>query len=417
MSDLDTLLKEAEIPVGEEAVRALIGSALTGAAVYLLGRLLPDSLLRELDGVLLAPAADAFLGLMSTFSGILIAFTICNGILGIGDSSTLGKLGKKYIIRFVGVSFLICAATLALDVLILGLRFSAQGAGDASQLSEVSAILFAILPSDPVSPFQTGNTLQIVVISLLVGVGIMLAGERGSRLRSLVEEGTSLLQRVLTGITVLIPLFVFAMLLRQLWFGEPKLLLSIWKPLVITIGGEIVLSAVFCFWAAFRLRCSPLTLLNKVLPPFLIALTTASSVSALTLSMETCEKKLGIERSTVNFAYPLGSVIFMPSSLVYYTTLICCFAEVYHVEIGLSWLVLAVITITLLIIAMPPIPGAGIMVCTVLFAKLGIPAEAMVMAAAADVVVDFFDTGFNVLLLRLAGDAGALDKADEGARA
>lgn len=99
-----------------------------------------------------------------------------------------------------------------------------------------------------------------------------------------------------------------------------------------------------------------------------------------------------------------------------YATLVCCFTQVYHVEIGAGWLVMAFITVTLLMIAMPPIPGAGIMVCTVLFAKLGLPAQAMVMAAAADVVVDFLDTGFNVLLLllRLAGDAGELGKLDRG---
>ena len=55
----------------------------------------------------------------------------------------------------------------------------------------------------------------------------------------------------------------------------------------------------------------------------------------------------------------------------------------------------------MLVIAMPPIPGAGLLVYTVLFAQLGIPSEAMVLATAIDVAVDYCNTGFNVLLLIL----------------
>ena len=36
-----------------------------------------------------------------------------------------------------------------------------------------------------------------------------------------------------------------------------------------------------------------------------------------------------------------------------------------------------------------------------IFAQLGIPSGALLLAAALDVVTDFFDTGFNVLLLNL----------------
>ena len=54
------------------------------------------------------------------------------------------------------------------------------------------------------------------------------------------------------------------------------------------------------------------------------------------------------------------------------------------------------------------------MAFTVLFTRLGIPMEAMVIVAASEVLVDFIDTGFNVLLLilRLSSAAGALGKVD-----
>ena len=72
------------------------------------------------------------------------------------------------------------------------------------------------------------------------------------------------------------------------------------------------------------------------------------------------------------------------------------------------------ISVTLLVIAMPPIPDAGILVYTILFVQLGIAEEAIVLVAAIDIIVDYRNTGFNVLLLnrQMASEAASLDSMD-----
>lgn len=392
-------------------------AVLAAAALGFAGKLCPEALRTGVDEALLTPAANGFLGLMGTFSGVMIAFTICSGILGVGDAVALGRLGRRILARFTGISFAVCAVTVALVCPLLSLRFSAGGEGRASQISQISRMFFDILPSNPIEPFQTGNTMQIIVIALFAGIGLLAIGERGSRLRGLIDEGAALTQRTVTFVCGFVPLFVFVMLLRQLWFGRAQALLAIWKPLVLIVSSEILIAAALWLLTALRLKCPPLTLLKKALPPFVVAFTTASSMSALTLSMETCEKKLGVEGSVVSFAYPLGTVMYMPASIASFAAIACTFAEIYQVEVSLSWMIMAVITVTLLVIAMPPIPGAGILVYTILFARMGIPAEALVLATAIDVVVDFCNTGFNVLLLvlQIVGEAGALGSLDRAA--
>ena len=150
-----------------------------------------------------------------------------------------------------------------------------------------------------------------------------------------------------------------------------------------------------------ELKCPPMLLLKKVLPSFMVAFTTASSMSAMPLSMKTCTEQLGVRKSTVSFAYPLGTVIYMPASIASFTVVALTFASICQVEVNLSWVLRAIFTVTMLVIAMPPIPGAGLLVYTVLFAQLGIPSEAMVLATAIDVAVDYCNTGFNVLFLIL----------------
>ena len=167
--------------------------------------------------------------------------------------------------------------------------------------------------------------------------------------------------------------------------------------------------------SSLYLKVPAVRLMKKVLPPALLSFTTASSMSAMPQGMETCTEKLGVKKGTVSFAYHLGTAMYMPGSIVYFTVIVCTPASIYQVEVNLSWLVTAVFSVTMLVIAMPPIPGAGMLVYTILFARLGIPAEALVLATAMDVIIDYIDTGFNVLLLMLqiacTGKAlGAMDR-------
>ncbi len=379
-----------------------------------IGNYFPETVRQGLNDVILSPITDGFLGLMRTFSGLMIALTICSGILQMGDSVTLGRMGKSILLKFICISFAVSIATTIFVMPFLNLNFSENSGGQLSQLDQISRMLFNILPANIIEPFQTGNTLQIIVISIFIGVGLLAIGERGSRLRSLTDEAAGLMQNIISSICSLIPVFVFVMLLRQTWSGNAMTMLSAVKILLLTVAAVLILGTILWIISSIRLKCPPVILLKKVLPPFIIAFTTASSISALPLSMETCEKKLGVKGSLVSFAYPLGSVVYMPSSIVYFSVLICALAEIYNVEISTSWLIMEVVTVTLVVVALPPVPGAGILAFTVLFSTLNIPSEALVMATATDVVIDFLDTGFNVMLLifRLASEAKSLNCLD-----
>ena len=105
----------------------------------------------------------------------------------------------------------------------------------------------------------------------------------------------------------------------------------------------------------------------------------------------------------------------MPSSVVYFTVLVLTFAETYNIAVSAQWIIMAAVISTLITIAMPPIPGGDILCYTVLFSSLGIPAEAIMLATAMGIVIDYIDTGANVMLLifQIACEAKRLDCLDE----
>jgi len=389
---------------------AAAAAALLGA----LGNLIPEEVRQIVVTSLLSPLSGCFLGLLNTFAGMMILLTICSGILGMGDSATLGRMGKSIVVRFFLLSLAISAATVVLVLPFVRLNFSSGGQGQASAVEEISRMFFDILPTNLIDPFRTGNTFHIIVIATFLGCALLAIGERGSRVRGVIGEASVLFQQIVSSVCSLVPLFVFSMLLQLIWSGKVRVLVSVLKPILLIAAFILLLALAVAAASSLRLKCPPALLLKKVLPAFLLAFTTASSVSAFPLGMETCEKKLGIKKSLISFVYPLGSVIYMPSSVIYFTVLVCTFAELYQIAVGVPWLILAAVISTLITIAMPPIPGADILCYTVLFSALGIPAEAIILATTVGIVLDYLDTGTNVLLmiLQITCDAQRLDCLD-----
>ena len=118
--------------------------------------------------------------------------------------------------------------------------------------------------------------------------------------------------------------------------------------------------------------------------------------------------------SLVKFAYPIGAVIYKPTFIVTVCVYACVFAEMYSLEVSVPWLVLAALTSVFLAVAMPPIPGAALIVYSVLFAQLGIPSEALLLAATMEILMDHVNTAFHVVfqLVEIARTAKVMGNID-----
>lgn len=392
----------------------ILAAIFSAVCLSLIFNLIPGNLRETITESLLTPLTNSFLGLMNTFVGIMIGLTVCSGMTGGGSTSLSGQTGRRFILSIVGISFGINILTVGIVLPFLDLTSSA-GVQDQSQLfSQITALFFGMLPSNPIVPFQTGNFTQIVVIALFIGMGIRYAGERGNHIRSLVDEGAVILQQTVSVVCEFIPIFVFATTFRMINSGQIQILGSLLKQIILILAVQMLIVITICFVTAWRLKCSPLLLIKKGLPVVFTAFATASSMSVLTLGMETCVKKFGIEKNMVSRFYPMGSVLYMPAGIAAFAASLCCIAEIFHVKIDLPWIITEVIMVTLIIMAAPPIPNGGLLIETVLFSLLGIPGEALVIATALELIFDHINTGLNIFLLlfRIANEANTSGQMD-----
>ena len=359
---------------------------------------LPDGLRAALQNGFVVPIYDTFFNILSCIAGPMIFLAVTWGIYGIGDAATLGRVGKRLMLRYLGVVFL-AAACGAVCFPLFG-NVLTHAAGQGSQLAAITELILGIFPSTIIEPFATGNTLQIIFLAIVIGIALLFLGRKTSAVARAVEQVNYLVQFLMELISRLVPFVIFLVIVNLVWSGDLAILSSIWQLLLIFLGAVVVTAAVFLLSAALRYKVRPMTLLRKSSGTFLIALATASSAAAFSSNMSTCQKKLGVNSSLCSFGIPLGMVIQKPFTAIYNLLLIFYFASRYDVPCSLTWIILAVAVSAIVAVATPPIPGGGAVAYAILFAQMGIPTEAMAVALTIDMLTDFVITAFEMLCLQ-----------------
>lgn len=359
------------------------------------------------------PTLNVLLGMLTAVAMPMIFLSICTGILGIGNVAALGRIGKKFLLRFLGLTFAVAAFTVA----AIGWLFPFYGGNNADSggFQAIFNLVLQMIPTNMVSPFLEGNALQLILLGLCIGVALLVLGERAEVLSSVIRQADDLVALLMGGINGLIPLFVFLTFYGLVVSSDASKLSGTAEILILTVILSLLLALIFTAVVCLRCRVSMGTLFRKTMPVFLVALSTASSAASFPLRLEVCEKRLGIASQASRFSVSLAQTLFKPTGCIFYSVSALCVAGAYGVPITPLWLVLCILVSGILTIATPPVPGGTKMAYSALFLQLGIPAEGLVLVLAAEPILDFLLTAVNshvqvMLIVLTAGNLELLDK-------
>lgn len=388
--------------------------AILGAVVVGVGILALPSAVGETATGVVDPLFSALMGVLQTLASPMIFLSVCWGIINIGDVHMLGRIGKLVLLRFLGAVFLLTALTAVCLIWVFRPESGAAAMGE-NVAAQIYSMILGIIPTNVITPFLEGNSLQIIFMAICAGLVLLVLGEKTSALRALLGQINTAVQFMMEVVSRYIPLFVFVSLLSLMLSDAISNLGGVVKGLLLGIAACVAWPLLYTLWASLRLKVSFPMVLRKLLPTYLIALSTASSSAALSTNLETCERQLGISGRIVHFAVPLGQVVFKTGGAVGFFVLALGLAEFYGVAMPLSWVVTGVLTAGLLAIAAPPVPGGSLTCYTVLLTQLGIPAEAVGLAVAGNVILDFFMTSCGISCLQAelmlsANKLGMLDR-------
>ena len=375
-------------------------------------KLLPEGIRAGANEYVLTPVTDAFMGLISAVSVPLIFLSILGSICSMGNMETLGKIGSKTIKVLLLYMTVISVFMTALGSLFFHVQW---GGGGTSGFSQVLNLIYNIIPSNLFEPFVTGNTLQLIFISIIVGLAMLVLSSRVSGVFKLVEQFGAIAQTIMSGLSSMLPILIFVLFTGMISGGEFGILLESWKIIAVFLLLITIYFALTVLYIALRKKVSPTLLLKKTWKTLVIALTTASSAAAFQRNIRDANKKLGIDKRLAEFGTSLGQVLFSPTDVAILLAMELGFAEMYGIAITPQFLIIALITNLLLSFSIPPVPGGAVMGYTIAFTQLGIPMEVLGVVLALDAIIDFPATACNVsgwqlTMIEVADSLDMLDK-------
>ena len=378
-----------------------------------LGKLVPDIASFILENIL-TPLYDAFFNILGCIACPMVFLSVAWGIYGLGDAATLKRVGKKLILGYTGTVLVITALFTILLTPFFDLKFSGFS-GKGTGIFSIFSMLLEIIPHNIFEPFINGNTLQIIFIAVIIGIAMLILAQKTTAVAKAVEQINYIVNFLIELICKLVPYFIFIVVLNIIWTDTFSSIISIAKLFMIFAISAVVFALGFSVYTGIKNSVSPITVIKKGIPAFIIAFTTASSAASFGTNINTCRTQYGISKTITSFGLPLGMVTFKPTTSLSYVAISLAFAEIYNIDISVSWIVFLIISAVILAIATPPIPGGAMTAYTVLFAQLGIPSQALAIAITCDVIFDFISTGFDQYLIPLellnqAGKLGVLDK-------
>ena len=374
--------------------------------------LLPEGIRAGANEYVLTPVTDAFMGLISAVSVPLIFLSILGSICSMGNMETLGKIGSKTIKVILLYMTVISVFMTSLGSLFFHVQW---GGGGTSGFSQVLNLIYNIIPSNLFEPFVTGNTLQLIFISIIVGLAMLVLSSRVSSVFKLVEQFGAIAQTIMSGLSSMLPILIFVLFTGMISGGEFGILLESWKIIAVFLLLITIYFALTVLYIALRKKVSPTLLLKKTWKTLVIALTTASSAAAFQRNIRDANKKLGIDKRLAEFGTSLGQVLFSPTDVAILLAMELGFAEMYGIVITPQFLIIALITNLLLSFSIPPVPGGAVMGYTIAFTQLGIPMEVLGVVLALDAIIDFPATACNVsgwqlTMIEVADSLDMLDK-------
>lgn len=369
-----------------------------GVLIGFAGALIPADIRFSVCEKIITPFYNSYLSLVSLCGIPLIFLSMITGILGVGNLHTFTKIGKGMVLRFALIILAVTALTVVVAFFMFPLEFSQNGV--SFEYGDFIAMIFGWVPSGVFQPFIDSNAIQLIIIGALIAIAILALDGCSGTMTNFFNDANSVLLKIFSWLTTLIPFFVCVMIVNSMWGSEMEAILSAWKSWVLTTGGQLLFTLLLLVAIAFRCKVKIAVLVKKMYKTFFIALGTNSCTASIPENYACCAK-MGIDGKIFVFGIPIGTTCFKPATAIRLVFLCFFMANLQQVSISVGWLILLFILCVVFSVAIPAIPGGVIMFCAMLFTQLSIPTEVVAQMLATDVFFDCVCTAFNQVSVEL----------------
>jgi Na+/H+-dicarboxylate symporter len=361
----------------------------------------------EIATTYIKPIGGLFINLIKMIIVPLVLSSLIVGASSVGDINTLGRIGGKTI-----AYYLLTTAFAVTIGLLLGNFFQAGVGLEVPMSAEVTAkeapslieTLLNIVPRNPIKGLVDGNMLQIITFALFLGIGATtLPDEKAKPFINFFDSLAEVMYKITSIIMEFAPYGVFGLITPVVATNGPSVLIPLIKVVAAVYIG-CILHASIVYSSAVKLiaKISPIKFFKGILPAAVTAFSTSSSSGTLPVTIKSVKENIGVSDKVSSFVLPLGATINMDGTALYQGVCALFVAQVYGIDLTMGQMATIVLTATLGSIGTAGVPGAGLIMLSIVLKSVGLPLEGIALIAGIDRVLDMARTSINVI-----GDASA----------
>ncbi len=372
----------------------------------------------------ISPWGVIFINLLKLIAVPLVLTSLIVGVASLSDIKKLSRMGGKTIAVYLFTT----AVAVSIGLIMVNLfqpgksipseltnklkasyqetvDAKASNAKKAQDRGPLQPIIDMVPENFIAASANNRNMLQVVIVAILFGIAlIQLDNSKSDQLVNLLDIANEVVLRVVDMTMFLAPYGVFSLLANT----------------IVSVAGDDVSQIVdlisalgfYCFVVVFSLLLhagvtfpvmikffTPMklsTFFKGIAPAQLLAFSTSSSGATLPVTMERCEKNLGVEEEVSSFVLPLGSTINMDGTACYQAVAACFIAQATGIDLTFGDQLTIIFTAVLASVGTVAIPGAGIIMLLIVLEAIGVPSAGIALILGVDRILDMLRTTVNV---------------------
>ena len=366
---------------------------------------------------------DIFLRLIKMIVAPLVFATLVAGIVHMGDSASLGRVGAKTMTWFIGATLvslvlgMILVNTLQPGVASgLDLSRAVGSSGIDAKHVDMFTTITEMVPKSIFEAMANTTMLQIVIFSVFFGVALSAVGDKGIPIVKGIDALVEVMLVVTNYVMRVSPIAVFAAMTKAIAVNGLGILLTFGKFIGSFYLGLGVLWVVLIFAGFLVIGPRIGQLIRLIRDPILLAFSTASSEAAYPRTLEALDK-FGVPNRISSFVLPLGYSFNLDGSMMYMTFASIFIAQLYGINLTFTQEITMLLTLMVTSKGMAAVPRASLVVIAGTMAQFNLPEAGLVLILAVDQFLDMGRTGTNVVGNAVATAVvakweGQLDKPD-----
>ncbi len=365
----------------------------------------------------LHPLSKGFIKLVKTIVGPILFGTLVYGIAGHSDLKQVGRMAWKSMLYFF------CATSCAIFIGLAVINITHAGIGvDITQMPKeelptakmvdtsleklpenvhgiykFTNFIYELFPENVIKSMYENKVLQIVVFSVLFGIGLAMVEEK--KRKPLVDFAESL-SEVMFKFTNIIMYFAPIGVGAAMAYTVGHLGIDILKNLFMLLGSLYIALIIFVMLVfvpiMLFLKIPIKNFIKAVKEPVSIAFATTSSDAALPKAMSNMEK-FGVPRKIVSFVIPTGYSFNLDGTSLYLSLASIFVAQAAGMDLSIGQQLAIAFTLMITSKGVAAVPRASLIVLIATAEQFGLPVFIIAAILGIDELMDMARTSVNVI--------------------